>query len=144
MWELQETWVQSLGWEDAWEEEMAAHSSILAWEIPWAEAPGGLQSIGLQRVSHDWACKHANGGDLDNEHFWPCLETLWLSHWWTVLLLSSGQRPRVLWCTQQPPQQRLTWPKSDNTDEAAKWCVRLDEDTSGWSVWNNYSTVIAE
>ena len=45
--------VQSLSWEDPLEKEMAAHSSILAWEIPWAEEPGGLQSMGLQRVGHD-------------------------------------------------------------------------------------------
>ena len=43
-----ESWVQSLGWEDPLEEEMATHSSILAWRIPWTEEPGGLQSMGLQ------------------------------------------------------------------------------------------------
>ena len=41
-------WVQSLGWEDLLEEEMATHSSILAWKIPWTEEPGGLQSLGLK------------------------------------------------------------------------------------------------
>ena len=50
---MQETWVQSLGQEDPLEKEMATHSSILAWEIPWMEEPGGLQSMGSQRVSHD-------------------------------------------------------------------------------------------
>ena len=49
----QETWVRSLGWEDPLEEEMATHSSILAWEIPWKEEPGGLQSTGSQRVRHN-------------------------------------------------------------------------------------------
>ena len=48
-----ETKVQSLGQEDPLEEEMANHSSILAWEIPWTEEPGGLQSMGSQRVGHD-------------------------------------------------------------------------------------------
>ena len=52
MWE---TWVWSLGWEDPLEKEMATHSSILAWRIPWTEKPGGLQSMGSQRVVHDWA-----------------------------------------------------------------------------------------
>ena len=52
MWE---TWVRSLGREDPLEKEMATHSSILAWRIPWMEEPGGLQSMGLQRVGHDWA-----------------------------------------------------------------------------------------
>ena len=52
---LWETWVQFLGWEDPLEKEMATHSSILAWEIPWTEEPGGVQSMGLQRVKHDWS-----------------------------------------------------------------------------------------
>ena len=45
--------VQSLGWEDPLEEEMATHLSILAWRIPWTEGPGRLQPMGLQRVGHD-------------------------------------------------------------------------------------------
>ena len=48
-----ETWVRSLVWEDPLEEGMATHSSILAWEIPWTEEPGGLQSVGSQRIGHD-------------------------------------------------------------------------------------------
>ena len=56
--ETQETWVWSLGQEDPLEEEMATHSSILVWKIPWPEEPGGLQSVGLQRVGHEWATKH--------------------------------------------------------------------------------------
>ena len=47
----QESWVRSLGWEDPLEEGMAAHSSILAWRIPWIEAPAGLQSIGSHKES---------------------------------------------------------------------------------------------
>ena len=50
---IQETWVRSLGQEDPLEKEMATHSSILAWRIPWMEEPGGLQSLGSQRVRHD-------------------------------------------------------------------------------------------
>ena len=50
MWETQ---VQSLGREDPLEKEMATHSSVLAWRIPWMEEPGGLQSMGSQRVVHD-------------------------------------------------------------------------------------------
>ena len=48
---MQETWVQSLGWEDLLEKEMATHSSIVAWKIPWREEPGRLQSMGLQRAT---------------------------------------------------------------------------------------------
>ena len=54
---MQEMWVESLGLEDPWENEMATHSSILAWEISWTEEPGGLQLVGLQRVRHDLVAK---------------------------------------------------------------------------------------
>ena len=50
---MQETWIRFLSWEDPLEKGMA-HSSILGWRIPWTEEPGGLQSMGLQRVGHDW------------------------------------------------------------------------------------------
>ena len=50
---MQETWVQSLGQEDPLEKEMATPYTILAWRIPWAEEPGGLQSMGSQRVGRD-------------------------------------------------------------------------------------------
>ena len=48
-----ETWVRSLGWEEPLEKEIATHSNILAWKLPWTEEPGGLQSMGSQRVGHD-------------------------------------------------------------------------------------------
>ena len=50
---MQETWIRFLGWGHPLEKGMATHSSILAWRIPWTEEPGGLQSMGLQRVGHD-------------------------------------------------------------------------------------------
>ena len=56
MWE---TWVRSLGQENPLGKGMAAHSSILAWRIPRTEVPGGLQSMGSQRVRHDWATQHS-------------------------------------------------------------------------------------
>ena len=52
--EVEESWAQSLGQEDLLEEGMATHSTILAWRIPWTEESGGLQSMGPQRVGHDW------------------------------------------------------------------------------------------
>ena len=54
---MQEMWVRALGQENPLEEEIAAHSSILAWRIPWTEEPGGLQSMGSQRVRHNLATK---------------------------------------------------------------------------------------
>ena len=63
---MQEMWVQSLGQENPLEEGIATHISILAWRIPWTEVPGGLQSIGSERVGHDWsdlACMHTLSSD---------------------------------------------------------------------------------
>ena len=57
---MQETWVQSLGWEDPLEEGTATHSSILAWRIPRTEEPGGLPSMGSQRVRHNSAAEHTH------------------------------------------------------------------------------------
>ena len=64
---MRETQVQSLGQKDPLEKEMATNSSILAWKIPWMEKPGGLQSMGLQRVRHDWV--------TDTNHLRISLET---------------------------------------------------------------------
>ena len=55
---MQEMWVRSQGWEDPLEKEMATHSSILAWKIPWTEKLARLQSMGLQRAEQDWAQMH--------------------------------------------------------------------------------------
>ena len=55
---MHETWVRFLHGADPLEKEMATHSSILTWEIPWAEEPGSLQSMGLQRVGHDSVTEH--------------------------------------------------------------------------------------
>ena len=57
---MQETQLRSLGWEDPLEEEMATHSSILAWRIPWTEEPGRLQPLGLQKLEHDLATEHTH------------------------------------------------------------------------------------
>ena len=67
MQEMQKTWIQSLGQEDLLEKEMATHSNILAWEIPWTEEPGGLQSMKMQRVGHDWVTEHAQ---VKNKDIW--------------------------------------------------------------------------
>ena len=61
---VQETGVQSLGREDPLEKGMAIHSSMLAWRILWKEEPGGLQSVGSQRVSHDWVTNTTTGGSV--------------------------------------------------------------------------------
>ena len=68
---VQETQVQSLDREDPLEKEMATHSCILAWKIPWTEEPGGLQSMGVIRVRHDWATDQTHRGN------WEELENVW-------------------------------------------------------------------
>ena len=62
---MQEARVRSLGWEDALEKRMATHSSILAWKIPWTEEPGVLQSIGSQRVGHDYMTEQEELGERE-------------------------------------------------------------------------------
>ena len=77
---VQETWVRSLGREDSLEKEMATYSSILAWKTSWTEEPGGLQSMGSQRVGlPEW---------LTLPHFRPTLGLLQ----WLLLLRSTGSR----------------------------------------------------
>ena len=60
--------VQSLDWEDPLEKEMATHSSILAWKIPWTEQSGRLQFMGSQRVGHDLVTKQQQGRDQQTDH----------------------------------------------------------------------------
>ena len=75
---MQETWVRSLAQADPLEKKMATHSNILAWEIPWTEDPGGLQSMGLQRVGHSLAAEHVHTLLQSLSSFslsfsqWPC------------------------------------------------------------------------
>ena len=77
---MQETWVRSLGQEGPLEKEMATHSNTFAWKIPWTEEPGRLQSMGLQRIGHDWA------SSLNNWMIWiqprclaidKCIKNMW-------------------------------------------------------------------
>ena len=68
---MRETWVWSLGREDLLEKQMATHSSILAWRIPWTEEPGGLQSMESQRVRHDWATSLSIVNEM-GQSLWKC------------------------------------------------------------------------
>ena len=78
---MQETWVWFLGWEDPLEKEMATHSSILAWKIPWTEEPAGLQSMGSQRVGHDLATKPPPiYGRVFIITWYTSLQTIWLQN----------------------------------------------------------------
>ena len=91
---MQETQVQSLGQEDPMENEMATHSSVLAWRIPWTEEPGGLQSMGSQRVGYAWATNTCPGG--------PVVMTLPSSAGGTGLIPGWGTKiPHATGCGQK-------------------------------------------
>ena len=87
---MRESWVQSVGWEGPLEEGMAPHSSVLAWRIPWTEEPGGLQSMGLERVRHDWANEPTN------------------AQGWSSLLKSSPPHPHTYTTTITFPKHLLS------------------------------------
>ena len=104
---MQETCVQSVGWKDPLGKGVATHSSILAWRIPWAEEPGGLWSMGLQRAEHDWAT----------------LDTFLLLKWnfrdpdmWRVKIFLL--RWRVSYCVWA-----LLQPKNSHTTQRGSWVL---------------------
>ena len=78
MQEMQESWAKSQGWENPLEQEMATHSSILAWRIPWTEEPGGLQSTGSQRVRHNCGFADMDTAVIDDIglHHFPAIRLL--------------------------------------------------------------------
>ena len=86
MQEMKEVQVLSLGWEDLLGKEMATHSSICAWKILWTEEPAGLQSMGLQRVEHDWVTGHEHTVRLRNNisQFCSFKHWNWFWIWWKV------------------------------------------------------------
>ena len=90
---MRETWVQSLGWEDILEKEVATHSSILAWKIPWTEEPGRLQSMGSQRVRYNWPTSLYSV--INNS--WPVQCTQGMSGWWALTEIMWGATRA--WCT---------------------------------------------
>ena len=87
---MQEIWVWSLGQEDPLEKEIATHSSILAWRIPWTEEPDGLQSTGSQRVGHDWVTSLFTFTNNNISSFTWSLWDLVSYVWSDILLLGNG------------------------------------------------------
>ena len=135
---MQETWVWSLGWEDPLEKEMATHSSILAWRIPWMEEPGRLQSTGLQRVGHNWATSlslftwkssDVNTSAEDIRVGAPCYP--W---WWPPWAQQEGAVMGQ--CSQTPSPHR--WPHC--------WLVNIQGDSCPalWSAFSNSSHSVFE
>ena len=95
---VQETRVWSLGWEDPMEKEMATYCITLAWKIPWMEEPGRLQSMGLQRVGHDWATSLTQNNYNGNiKYYWSQIITnlIIIFKVWNIL------RIRKMWNTNE-------------------------------------------
>ena len=144
MQELQETRIRSLGHKDSLEEGMAIQPTILAWRIPWIKEPGRLQSIGLQRVGHnwsDWACTHARNLDLigykrlpwwlrwkkknplqrGRPGFNPCVKKIhWREAWQPTPVFLPGESP---W-TEEPGGLRSTASQRVGHDWATKHKMR--------------------
>ena len=97
---VQETQVPSLGKEGPLEAEMVTHSSILAWRVPWVEEPGGLQSIGLPRMRHNWGTKHIGTHSLEEG-------------WWETERSVAAESVRLSLCTtrQKIPRDK-EWSKA--------------------------------
>ena len=140
---MQETWVWSLGREDPLEKEMATHSSILAWRIPWMEEPGGLQSTGSQRVGHDWAtslsvslmctCQShppslcfVCGGDSPKprKNNQKCRHTF-PAPWWAALLPDEKRHTGYLsTCDLVHKGVKIFWFRL-NRKAPSSWCLKL-------------------
>ena len=93
---VQETWIRFLGQEDPLEKGMATHSSIIAWRIPWTEKPGGLQSMGSQKVGHDWATNIINNHHMTwlNECSMSILQVRTQGGWMTCDSCIGSRQPR--------------------------------------------------
>ena len=137
---MQETWVQSLGWEDPLKKEMALHSSTIAWKIPWTEEPDRLQSMGSQRVRHNWVTSLSlfktqtvvmYGWELDCEESWAPKN--WCFR--TVVLEKTLESP--LDCKEiQPvhPKRKQSWVFIGRTDIEAETPILWYPNAKSWLI----------
>ena len=149
---MRETWVQSLGWEDPLEKEIATHSSILAWRIPRTEESGRLQSTGSQKVGHDWV---TNLGSILKSKDITLLTKLFFSssHLWMWELDHKEGWTQKNWCFQtvvpektlespldckeiKPvnPKGNQSWLFIGKTDAEAEAPILWPPDTKSWLV----------
>ena len=112
---MQETWLWSLGREDPMEKEMATHSSILAWEIPWTEEPGGLQFMGSQSVWHNWA--------TNTFHFHLTILLNNSTPWYTWMKSSWMKTYHTEICTQMFREHYPWKPESGSHPSVHQWIM---------------------
>ena len=138
---MQEIWAWTLGWEDPLEKGLATHFSILAWMIPWAEEHGRLQSMGSQRVRHNWATKptYLNTTLCCLSGYIPMASPKGDLPWWLSGKESSCQgrrqwaeEPRRLQSMESQKSQTTQRLKHNNPKKIFKWSVRLP----GWKYQN--------
>ena len=131
---IRETWVWSLGREDSLEEGLTTYSSILAWRIPWTEEPGGLQSMGLQRVGNDWATfTHLTLGSSGKE---PSCQSRRCKRW---EFESLGQKdpPEEGMATHSSIAWRIPWTEeSDKLQSMGSQLKWLSMHACMWWVWD--------
>ena len=116
---MQETWVRSLGRKDPLEKEMATHSSILAWRIPLTEEPGGLQSMGSQRVGHDWATSYTHAYFKAILLLCSFLIILFSCHWNTPGLKIGLYRKVIAGIQRHQARER----EQESEDKAHSWAT---------------------
>ena len=143
--EMRKARVRSLGQEDPLEKEMASHSSTLAWRIPWREEPGRLQSMGSQRVGHDWVTSltHFTHG-FSSSHVWmwelDYKESWALKNWcfWTVVLEKTLEsRLDCKESHQVHPKGNQSWVFIGKTDAEAETPVLWPPDMKNWLIWKD-------
>ena len=115
------TWVRSLGQEDGLEKEMATHSSILAWKVPWMEKPARLQSMGSQKVGHDWATSRSLSVSELLGHEEVILRVLVEKHTLLVMVLILRDFVLEKMATINAVSPSRAWDWSLHTCRQAKW-----------------------
>ena len=141
---MREMRVQSLGREDPLEKEMATHSSILAWRIPWTEEPGGLLTMGLQRVRHDWhdlaaaaAVNYLKKEKHKKIHAQPSKCTALISGIVRINKNSCFQAGLVI--LQKVPEKEITVLRG----YLCFWsCSRMIQNSTLWHKWNRHDPCV--
>ena len=133
MWE---TWVRSLGGEDPLEKEMATHSSILTWEIPWTEEAGGLESMGSQRVRNNWVTNFHFQGKWIRRRMKKCRREQ-STHWahWLQTILMATVHPSCPLSSHRPSQWALLSLYRSKNGKARIWPGLSDSKASQVAHW---------
>ena len=126
---MRETWVRSLSQEDPLEKEMATHSCILAWKIPWTEDPDRLQSMGSQRVRHDWEISLTHSLIITYNYKIQPVHSKGDQSWVFIGRTDAKAETPILW----PPHVK-SWLIGKDTDAGSDW-RQEEKGMTGWDGW---------